>query len=531
MTTVALCMVVKDEAALLPGFLERVRGAFDSLCVVDTGSSDGTLELLQAAGAKVVHREWRGDFASARNQSLALAEADWILVLDPDEHVSEGWVAAFREHVEKAELGALAVQMRNALPQGHHRLNRLVRAFRNHQGVTYRFPIHEDASESIQHALAMSGRQLATVAPVIEHLGYQREHATAKNKRARDWALLTEHLRQTPDDAYAHLKRLELARFWKDPALANEAALAAHALLDERGPGWLAGAHFGGELAVRMTEVLYPRDAALARTALQAWSREVVRSPVLCLREAELAENCLDVAEARVRYQECLALTHWMGDLQLTDTRPKLGLARMAWESGNLMEALTWVERALRTAPRDVEALTARAVLARVLEGDAGISALEGAWRGAHPQSVEVERALGEEALLAHLPERAVPHFAKARELSGDADVADRHLLAVLATGNWEKAQVAASSIRVLSPACVWGALLADLALGQDSNLEVELEPDEAEAQLLTWLRELRSVAPAAVWNFLAGKLNDLSDVFPHLSAKLAPASHGPVPR
>ena len=81
----ALCLIVKDEAAMLPAFLANVSGLWDELIAVDTGSVDATAELLRHAGAKVLHRPWTHDFAAARNHSLDAASGDWILVLDADE--------------------------------------------------------------------------------------------------------------------------------------------------------------------------------------------------------------------------------------------------------------------------------------------------------------------------------------------------------------------------------------------------------------------------------------------------------------
>jgi glycosyltransferase involved in cell wall biosynthesis len=49
----SLCMIIRDEAAMLPEFLKRVRGLWDELVVVDTGSQDQTVAILEAAGAKV----------------------------------------------------------------------------------------------------------------------------------------------------------------------------------------------------------------------------------------------------------------------------------------------------------------------------------------------------------------------------------------------------------------------------------------------------------------------------------------------
>ena len=79
----SLCMIVKDEAEMLPEFLKRARGLWDELVVVDTGSQDDTVAILEAAGAKVLHRPWQNDFALARNFSLEAAAGVWILSLTP----------------------------------------------------------------------------------------------------------------------------------------------------------------------------------------------------------------------------------------------------------------------------------------------------------------------------------------------------------------------------------------------------------------------------------------------------------------
>jgi glycosyltransferase involved in cell wall biosynthesis len=57
--------------------------------VVDTGSTDKTIDIAKACGAKVFDFPWTGDFSAARNRSLEQANGDWILVLDADEVISE----------------------------------------------------------------------------------------------------------------------------------------------------------------------------------------------------------------------------------------------------------------------------------------------------------------------------------------------------------------------------------------------------------------------------------------------------------
>ena len=83
----SLCMIVRDEAQLLPGCLESVRGAVDEIVAVDTGSSDATPEIVRAHGGLLLRHAWREDFSAARNVSLDAATGDWILWMDADERL------------------------------------------------------------------------------------------------------------------------------------------------------------------------------------------------------------------------------------------------------------------------------------------------------------------------------------------------------------------------------------------------------------------------------------------------------------
>lgn len=66
---------------------KSVRGVADEIIVVDTGSTDSTLQIALSFGAKVVHHPWNGDFAAARNAGLQQARGQWILILDGDEEL------------------------------------------------------------------------------------------------------------------------------------------------------------------------------------------------------------------------------------------------------------------------------------------------------------------------------------------------------------------------------------------------------------------------------------------------------------
>ena len=78
-------MIVRDEESNLPHCLESVRGLFDEIVIVDTGSRDRTVEIARAFGAQVFDFIWVDDFAAARNAALAHATGDYAFWLDADD--------------------------------------------------------------------------------------------------------------------------------------------------------------------------------------------------------------------------------------------------------------------------------------------------------------------------------------------------------------------------------------------------------------------------------------------------------------
>jgi len=75
---VSLCMIVKNEEDNLADCLTSVGDFVSEIIVVDTGSTDRTVQIAQLMGARVIHFSWIDDFAAARNQSLKYAAGDWI---------------------------------------------------------------------------------------------------------------------------------------------------------------------------------------------------------------------------------------------------------------------------------------------------------------------------------------------------------------------------------------------------------------------------------------------------------------------
>nr|WP_297707072.1 glycosyltransferase [uncultured Butyrivibrio sp.] len=89
MVTISLCMIVKNEEEHLGKCLDCLKDIVDEMIVVDTGSTDRTVDIAKEKGAKVYDFKWTGDFSDARNFAFSLAGCDYIYSADADEEIDE----------------------------------------------------------------------------------------------------------------------------------------------------------------------------------------------------------------------------------------------------------------------------------------------------------------------------------------------------------------------------------------------------------------------------------------------------------
>jgi glycosyltransferase involved in cell wall biosynthesis len=87
--TLSLAMIVRNEDRFIERVLACAKPLCDEMIVVDTGSTDRTVELAEKMGAKVFHFKWIDDFAAARNFSFDQCTCDWMMWLDADDVITE----------------------------------------------------------------------------------------------------------------------------------------------------------------------------------------------------------------------------------------------------------------------------------------------------------------------------------------------------------------------------------------------------------------------------------------------------------
>lgn len=203
MTTLSLCMIVKNEAKSLPRCLASVAQVVDQTVVVDTGSTDQTREVAQDLGAKVHTFAWDNDFAAARNQSLKYAQGDWVLVLDGDEVLVPEIIPRLRQAIENhAYLLINLVRQEVGAAQSPYSL--VSRLFRRHPEISFSRPYHaivdESVAEIINHDPDWQVGYLPEVA--ISHYGYRPEAIALGDKFSRAQSTMETFLATHPGDPY-----------------------------------------------------------------------------------------------------------------------------------------------------------------------------------------------------------------------------------------------------------------------------------------------------------------------------------------
>ena len=203
MTRLSFCAIVKNEEYFLPQCLESVRNVVDEMIVMDTGSTDGTVEIAQRFGAKVLHYKWQNNFSAARNEALKYVQGEWVLVLDADEVLVAEIVPQIRRSMEEKD--AIVINLiRQEVGAAQSPYSLVSRLFRNHPEVKFTRPYHTLVDDSVTQLLKKESQwkviDLTSVA--IAHYGYTSKAIAALDKYNRARQLMEGFFAEHPNDPY-----------------------------------------------------------------------------------------------------------------------------------------------------------------------------------------------------------------------------------------------------------------------------------------------------------------------------------------
>jgi tetratricopeptide (TPR) repeat protein len=378
----SLCMIVRDEQEMLPRCLASVADAVDEMVIVDTGSTDNTVEIARSFGAHVLFHEWTGSFAEARNVSFDAATGDWLLCLDADEVLVSEDSSLLRALTGRTWREAFYLAETNYtgdLDDGAAVTHNAMRVFRNRPEYRYEGRLHEQIAHCLPGYLP---ERLEATGVRIEHYGYLGVVRDSREKSRRNIELLRLQQAESPPSAFLYYNLgseyaaagdpvaalAELVRSWElledqpdrdsyefAPALISRLVKALRAC--ERPAEAIARAKQGLERFPGFTDLVL--EQAFAAIALGERERAI-----------ELLQRCIDMGDAPQRYTATLGSGTYLPRIQLAELR------RAAGEEETAIELL---ERCVREHPRFIGSVLpyASALLANGSEPEEVVRAIE----------------------------------------------------------------------------------------------------------------------------------------------------------
>lgn len=195
-----VCVIARNEEKFLGQCLASIRGLAHQIILVDTGSTDRTVEIAREHGADVHASAWREDFSAARNAALERATGDWILMLDADEELPPDQHARLIEDAKHPEVIALRLPLINRGLEAEGP-SYVPRFFRNAPGICFYGRIHEQVFPSLVVLAKAWGLKTGFGSARIAHHGYSAEMVRERNKIERNLRLLRLALAENPTDA------------------------------------------------------------------------------------------------------------------------------------------------------------------------------------------------------------------------------------------------------------------------------------------------------------------------------------------
>lgn len=215
---ISACLIAKNEEKWIGDCLRHLKPHVAEMIVVDTGSTDKTMEIARAEGARVSQVKWENDFAKARNVSLDKATQRWILIIDPDERIAEKDFAKIKALTEKKDIMAYSFDTRNyssntlasgfkpskgeyAEEKGYagYFESRKVRLFQNIPTIRFVGSVHELVESTIK------GRIEVSTVP-FHHYGSTDEVTKEKGKHQLYQSQGAKKIQEQPNDWKAHFE-------------------------------------------------------------------------------------------------------------------------------------------------------------------------------------------------------------------------------------------------------------------------------------------------------------------------------------
>ena len=143
---ISIFSIVKNEHEMCAGAWDSVKDA-DELIIVDTGSTDDTVEIAKTYTDNVSYFKWIDDFSAAKNFAMSKCSGDWVMGLDADCRLEEGGIEKMRKAIDKygKDHDVINVTLVSADCPGNAHI--MPKIFRNDGSIKYSGAIHESVNK------------------------------------------------------------------------------------------------------------------------------------------------------------------------------------------------------------------------------------------------------------------------------------------------------------------------------------------------------------------------------------------------
>ena len=140
---ISACYMVKNEEKNLSRSIKSLKDSVDEIILVDTGSTDQTIEIAKSFNAKIIQTTWQDDFSTPRNLAIDSAKGDWIIFLDADEFFA--YPNKIKSAISKISAQTIIIPRIDIDEDENRELNHdwSMRIFKNVEYLRYRSLIHE----------------------------------------------------------------------------------------------------------------------------------------------------------------------------------------------------------------------------------------------------------------------------------------------------------------------------------------------------------------------------------------------------
>ncbi len=207
---ISVCYIVKNESRNLPISIESLQKQVDEIVIVDTGSTDNTIEIAKSYGAKIFECEWNNDFSTPRNLALDNATGDWIIFLDADEYFpndSGKNIRAIIEQADKHDKEGLLVNLVNIDVDRDNKVmdtTYILRMYKNMKGCRYHGRIHEELRKSDGNTIGKV-TMIPTNLLELYHTGYSAKINMDKARRNLKLLLAELEVTNHPENVYGYI--------------------------------------------------------------------------------------------------------------------------------------------------------------------------------------------------------------------------------------------------------------------------------------------------------------------------------------